>query len=124
MRYIIRNYDTFNEGCDFSSLWPSLQDVIFYFCRFSDSDGDGAFNEDCAVYVPLITPPSSITTPDNSGVTPLVPTNRPSLLIPGPPGSPGEVGAPGDPGPAGVPGYNGYPGNPGLLIYIIQSKFV
>lgn len=81
----------------------------------TDSDGDGEMDEDCAVYVPLATPPPQLTgsTPPGS-VTPQ-PTYRPGVvMIQGPPGSPGNVGGPGVPGPAGVPGYNGYPGNPGM----------
>ena len=71
------------------------------------------------MYVPVITPPVSLTTPPSTGVTPPVQTNRPpSLMIAGPPGLPGDTGAPGLPGPAGVPGYNGYPGNAGLFTVV------
>lgn len=77
----------------------------------ADIDGDGSTNEDCALYIPVVTHPTpSPTTPSYTDQPGSADSN---VGMVGPPGPPGISGPTGETGPPGVPGYNGFPGNPG-----------
>jgi len=79
-----------------------------------DADGDGEFDEDCALFILPVTQPVTTAMPTTVAATgPSTTASRPVWMIMGPPGVQGVAGLPGMQGPQGVPGYNGYPGVPG-----------
>ncbi|XP_067936654.1 uncharacterized protein [Watersipora subatra] len=85
----------------------------------TDEDGDGRFNEDCAVSLtppplPSTTLPSTTVSTTTVSTTTVSTTTRAPITVVGPPGPPGNPGAEGIPGPQGAPGLNGIPGQPGV----------